>query len=221
MKDWTSGIALFGTLFTNSPVLETGATYRVSYDYWGMSCQYWDPKAGLRYMAPTENPYVTGVGSALWQDSVTCGQCLEIRYKKVNVTVVIADYCPPPCSAHQLDLAPETSAKLASSKHPRNFGAKELKVRRVKCNWGRKPELYLHKHYSEYVWYIIPLFFVEPPKTLWVLGVKATHDKYGRFVVSFKNKKPQNCKTYKVRVDNQDLFLKSTCYNFIMQHDSL
>jgi hypothetical protein len=214
MKDWTSGLVLLASFFQNTPVLETGATYRVSYDYWGMSCQYWDPDSGMKYMAPTENPYVTGVGSALWKGSWSCGQCLLVSYKNRSKVVVITDYCPPPCSPNQLDLDPETSAYLANSKTPRNYKHRELTVRKVGCKWGKKPWLYLHKDSSIYVWYIIPLFFETPPFELSVLNIKASHDLYGRFVVSFSKTKPRCNTTYKILVNRKNtLFLNFDCTN--------
>ncbi len=211
MKDWTA-LLLLQAISQNGNVFKTGATYRVSADYWGMSCQYWMPPS-LLYMAPTENIYVTGVGKGLWADSKECGRCLLVKYGNRSQIVVVADYCPA-CSNMQLDLSQEASAYLTKGK-VRNFAATELSVQKVGCNWGKQAKLYLHKDSSVYVWYIIPLFFSFPPRSINVLGVDAEHDKYGRFVVSFKGVKPKCDKNYPVRVDSNTMYLSLDCSNRI------
>jgi len=168
--------------------INSGATYRPADDSFPMSCQYWQPP-DLNYMSSGDSPYVTGVGSALWNSSRSCGQCLEVESWYTKIPVVIADYCPPPCTPHQLDLSPAASAKLNPSKKPINY--QQLKIRKAECKWQRYKEIfYLDKGSSQYTWYIIPLFIKEPFTFLKIHKSLAYHDKYGRWVVPFNKTHP-------------------------------
>jgi len=178
---------------------KTGATYRPDDPSFPMSCQYWQPPQ-LMYMSSGDNPLVVGVGKALWDSSKTCGQCLEVMNGNKSIVVVIADYCPPPCTPMQLDLNPKASAKLNLQKNlPVNHA--NLLARKVPCNWGRDMVLYLDKGSSVYNWYIIPLYISKPLKSLQVLGHDAYHDNYGRWVVAFKTKFPKCNTVVDVKVD--------------------
>lgn len=180
--------SLYLSALGGSEWFKTGATYRPANESYPMSCQYWQPPA-LTYMNSGFNRFVVGVGGKLWKGSETCGQCLEIKSQYRVILVVIADYCPPPCTPMQLDLNPMASAALSVSKtQPRNHY--NLTARKVDCHWGIEMSFYLDKGSSVYNWYMIPLYIKRPLKSVKVLGQYAYHDLYGRWVIGFKKKFP-------------------------------
>ena len=113
-SDLTSNL-LLATLSLKDQFFDTGATYRPTDESFNLACQYWQPPK-LTYMNSGLNKYVTGVGVKLWDSSEACGQCLEVINGNKSVIVVIADYCPPPCTPMQLDLNPYASAALIYTK---------------------------------------------------------------------------------------------------------
>lgn len=179
---------LGGPSYSSTDWMNTGATYRPNDERFPTACQYWQPPY-LLYMNSGYNEYVTGVGVNLWEGSKACGQCLQVVNGVKSINVVIADYCPPPCTPHQLDLNPIASQALnLKFSKPSNYIG--LKVRKVKCNWLPELTFYLDKGSSVYNWYMIPLFQVEPLKSVTVLGHVGVHDLYGRWVIAFKTKFP-------------------------------
>jgi hypothetical protein len=136
------------------------------------------------------NQYVVGVGKTLWRGSTACGQCLQVMNQDKLIEVVIADYCPPPCTPKQLDLNPAASAALNPHKSmPKNYY--DLKVRKVQCHWKHNMTFHLDKGSSVYNWYLIPLYIQKPLENVVVLKHNAVHDLYGRWVVSFKTQFPK------------------------------
>lgn len=118
---------------------------------------------------------------------MSCGQCLEVSRANRSVVIVVADYCPE-CSPKQLDINDMASSKLSTRNRPENYV--DLQVKKVVCNWHAKRQYYLDKGSSVYNWYIIPLFLERPLKSLSVLNQSAIHDKYGRWVIGFRDKFP-------------------------------
>ncbi len=197
IKDITTALLLTTTYPLKSAWFQTGATFRNPLTSGNQSfhtaCQYWQPPK-LKYMNSAYNPHVVGVGKGLWRSSEACGQCLEVKNQYKVVRVVVADYCPPPCTPKQLDLNPKASAELnLHHTSPRNHF--DLQVREVDCDWGHDLTFYLDKGSSVYNWYMIPLFLKTPLKTVMVLGHVATHDLYGRWVIAFKRMFPK-CGVY-------------------------
>ena len=90
IPDLTTSITL---LTFSSTFIDSGATYRHSKETDMNACQYWQPP-NLNYMNSQYSKYITGVGSALWESSKSCGQCLEVKNNDKTVIVVIGDYCP-------------------------------------------------------------------------------------------------------------------------------
>ena len=155
--------------------------------HYGMSCQYWKPP--LRYMHAGDNQYLVGVGDWWWDNSDTCGQCLIVKNGNRTVNLVIADYCPE-CSPKQLDINQYASAALSPRERPQNF--RNLTVYKGDCVWEtRQPRIFLDQGSSMYNWYMIPLYFPRPALSVEVLGQKAYHDNYGRWVIGFKNVYPR------------------------------
>lgn len=180
--DWTVGLLTAG-LNGKEKILESGATFRTNHTmgHFGMSCQYWQPKYGLEYMHPGLNEYLTGVGRWWWDGSKECGRCLLINK---TVVVAIADYCPE-CTPRQLDLNDKASKKLSRRNRPENY--RDLHVKIVDCKWkGKVAGVWLDKGSNVYNWYVIPLYLRQPLARVRVGFINAVHDRYGRWVVSFK-----------------------------------
>ena len=191
-------------------VFKSGATYRPTNQSFPVSCQYWQPPK-LAYMNSGFNRYVVGVGKNLWRQSQSCGQCLEVTNQLKTIIVVIADYCPPPCTPMQLDLNQEASAALNPHRsQPRNHF--DLQVRLVECQWPQNLTFHLDKGSSVYNWYMIPLYVKQPLKSVMVRGQQATHDLYGRWVIGFKHKFPVCNKSIEVMVNyNEKVFVDFKC----------
>ena len=205
--DSTSSIRLgYGKSRWNNPI-SAGGTFRGHVDMGGKpgSCQLWD-KAYMKYMDPGWNPYIVGVGSYFFNESLACGQCLRIRNPKNNFSIVsvITDYCPPPCGSKQLDIQLAGSAFLASGNSlndkpykggPENYNNLEVWI--VQCSWDRPMEYYFDTGSSAYHWYLIILYANEPATRIQVdavdkdnkflySGKTQGHDKFGRWVIQFK-----------------------------------
>lgn len=200
----------YGSENVDHKVQLAGATFRSNTGMGGYdgSCQYWQ-KGLFNFADPGWNPYLVGVGSYFWNNSVACGQCLHVTNPANgnSVVVVVTDYCPPPCSSRQLDLQASSSAFLASGTStnsipykggPQNYAS--LQVRRVECDWKGEPLMYwFSTGSSAYSWYIIIAFqtipvidikvekldLTDPTKVIGA-GYNAHHDKYGRWAISFK-----------------------------------
>lgn len=196
-----------GPALSTTPI-RSGATFRTNASMGGFdgSCQYWK-QGRLNWVDSGLNPYLVGVGEALWNGSRSCGQCLSVTYPKTKreVVMMITDYCPPPCTRHQLDMHASGTSFLASglSHHPVPYrGGPEnlmpLLVKPVVCYWNNEPlQYYWDRGSSRFHWYLIVFGSQEPIEVMradrWDLGrnqvipvrKKISHDLYGRWVVEW------------------------------------
>ncbi|KAI3649809.1 hypothetical protein MP228_005441 [Amoeboaphelidium protococcarum] len=206
--DLSSAIRLgYGKILASKPTV-TGATFRHADNMGGLdgSCMYWKNKR-LNFVDPGYNPYLIGVGAALWHGSKSCGQCYLIQNPTTNrsVTVMITDYCPE-CSRHQLDMNAAASAFLSGGPSyldipyhprggPRNYNS--LLTWPVECDWkGQRVGYFFDNGSSRFNWYIILYFLKVPLKDVRVESVMGngttisvgitSHDKYGRWVVQWR-----------------------------------
>jgi hypothetical protein len=188
-----------------SSVIKIGATFRGHKDMGNTqgSCQFWQ-KNYLNFVDSGWNPYIIGVGRALWDDSKNCGKCALIKNPKTGFSIIsiITDFCPG-CTPRQIDIQLAGSAFLASGNSlnsnpyrggPENYN--NLLLEFVECDFSsHKLEYYFDTGSSAFHWYLIIMYNTIPIDDINVIGLKdgkesfrgniQGHDKFGRWVVEF------------------------------------